>query len=99
MERYSVTSGGIEPATYKIGVLGTLDKDLSAYYGDMTIDHRNDPGRDPLTILMGLMVDQSALIGVLNSLHDTGYQILFVECLEASALCNLPDSVNNEIEP
>jgi hypothetical protein len=98
MERYSANNSGIEPATYNIGVLGTLDKDLSAYYGGMTIDHRSDPGGNHMTILRGLMVDQSALIGVLNSLHDTGYQILFVECREASALCHLPDLLNDEVE-
>ena len=58
---------------------------VSAYYGGMTIEHRSDPERDAMTILIGPLVDQSALMGVLNSLHDTGYQILAVECLEASA--------------
>ena len=91
MKRYSASSSGFGPATYKIGVVGILDKDVSAYYGGMTIEHRSDPERDSMTILMGQLVDQSALMGVLNSLHDTGYQILCVECLEASVLWNSPD--------
>ena len=80
MERYRPGSSSFEPATYKISVQGTLDKHLSAYYGGMTIEHRSDPKRDAMTILTGLLKDQSALIGVLNSLHDTGYPILLVEC-------------------
>jgi hypothetical protein len=99
MERYRPSSSCFEPATYKISVQGTLDKHLSAYYGGMTIEHRSDPERDAMTILMGPLVDQCALMGVLNSLHDTGYPILSVECLEASAMCILPDPLSNDVEP
>ncbi len=98
MERYRPSSSSFEPATYQISVQGTLDKHLSAYYGGMTIEHRSDPKRDAMTILTGLLKDQSALIGVLNSLHDTGYPILLVECIEASAIRILPDPVSDEAE-
>ena len=97
MERYRPSSS-FEPATYKISVQGTLDKYLSAYYGGMTIENRSDPKRDAMTILTGLLVDQSALMGVLNSLHDTGYPILLVECIEASAMRILPDLLSDEAE-
>ncbi len=49
----------------------------------MTIEHEGDPKRYAVTILMGRVADQSALIGVLNSLYDMGYPILSVEYLEA----------------
>ena len=39
----------------------------------------------PGTILMGKLADPSALIGVLNSLHDIEYPILSVEYLETGS--------------
>ncbi len=58
-------------------------KNWSDYCGGMTIEHEGDPKRYAVTILMGRVADQSALIGVLNSLYDMGYPILSVEYLEA----------------
>ena len=72
-----------EPATYRICILGMLDKNWSDYCGGMTIEHECDPKRYTMTILTGRLVDQSALLGVLNSLHDIGYPIISVECVEA----------------
>jgi hypothetical protein len=72
-----------EPATYRISILGTLDKKWSDYCGGMTIEHDIVLDRYPMTTLTGQLMDQSALIGVLNSLYDMGCPILFVECVEA----------------
>lgn len=72
-----------EPATYKIAILGTLDKKWSDYCGGMTIEHDIVLHQYPMTILTGILTDQSALIGVLNSLYDMGCPILSVECVEA----------------
>lgn len=38
----------------------------------------------PLTTLRGKVVDQSALLGVLNTLHDLQYPVLQVEYLTPS---------------
>jgi hypothetical protein len=73
----------IEPAMYQIRILGNLDKNWSDYCGGMTIEHGSDPKRFAMTILTGRLADQSALIGVLNSLHDMGCPILSVECVAA----------------
>ncbi len=73
----------LEPAMYRIRIQGILDKNWSDYCGGMTIEHEGDPKQYAMTILMGKLTDQSALIGVLNSLHDIGYPILSVEYLEA----------------
>ena len=73
----------LEPAVYKIRIQGILDKNLSDYYGGMTIEQEGEPKQYAKTMLMGKLSDQSALIGVLNSLHDIGYPILSVEYLEA----------------
>ena len=72
----------LEPAKYRIRIQGILDKNWSDYYGGMTIEHEGDPQRSARSILTGRLADQSALIGVLNSIHDIGYPILSVEYLE-----------------
>ena len=73
----------IEPMMYRICISGSLDEHWSDYYGGMSIEQISDPKRYPMTILMGRLADQSALIGVLNLLHDMGCPILSVECVAA----------------
>ncbi len=82
MEKFRQSVSLLEPAVYRIRVQGILDKNWSDYYGGMTIQHEGDPKHDARTILTGKLADQSALIGVLNSLHDIGYPILSVEYVE-----------------
>jgi len=72
----------LEPAVYKIRIQGILDKNWSDYCGGMTIEQESESKQYAITILMGKLSDQSALIGVLNSLHDIGYPILSVEYLQ-----------------
>jgi hypothetical protein len=72
-----------DPARYRICILGSLDEQWSDYCGGMTIEQVSDPKRSAMTILTGRLADQSALIGVLNALHDIGCPILSVECVEA----------------
>ena len=83
MEKYRQGISLLEPPVYRIRIQGILDKNWSDYCGGMTIEHEGDPKRYAVTILMGRVADQSALIGVLNSLYDMGYPILSVEYLEA----------------
>jgi hypothetical protein len=68
-----------EPASYRICIQGTLEKRLSDYYGGMTIEHASDPKRGAMSILTGLLPDQTALMGILNSIYDFGYPLLSVE--------------------
>jgi len=64
-------------------MLGYLDEQWSDYCGGMTIEHRSDAQHAAMTKLTGRLADQSALIGILNALHDLGCPILWVECIEA----------------
>jgi len=84
MEKYRPGVSLLAPARYRISIQGTLDKNWSRYCGGMTIEHENDPKRGAMTILAGRLTDQSALVGVLNSLHDIGCPILSVEYMEAA---------------
>src|SRR6266566_5968191 len=72
-----------EPATYRISILGTLDTNWSDYCGGMKIEHDIVLNQYPVTILTGVLTDQAALIGVINSLYDLGCPLLSVECVEA----------------
>jgi hypothetical protein len=83
MGKYSPHSSMFEPATYRISILGTLDKGRSDYYGGMSIEHDVVLNQYPITILTGRLADQAALIGVINSLYDLGCPLLSVECAEA----------------
>jgi hypothetical protein len=82
MDKFQQGVSLLDPAVYRIRIQGILDTNWSDYYGGMTIEHEGDPKHNARTILRGKLADQSALIGVLNSLHDIGYSILSVEYLE-----------------
>ena len=84
MEKYRPGVSLLAPARYRICIQGILDKNWSKYCGGMMIEHENDPKRGAMTILAGRLADQSALVGVLNSLHDIGCPILSVEYMEAA---------------
>lgn len=66
------------PADYEIVVQGKLDIGWSQRMSDMTITITGGGGQTPKTTLRGNLVDQSALLGVLNTLHDLQYDILRV---------------------
>jgi hypothetical protein len=83
MEKCRPHSSMFEPATYKISILGTLDKKWSDYFGGMTFEHTLVLQQYPMTMLTGILADQAALIGILNSLYDMGCPIITVECVEA----------------
>ncbi len=83
MEKFSPGTGMFEPATYRICILGTLDENWSDYCGGMFIKHDVMLQQYPVTILTGRLVDQAALIGVINSLYDLGCPLVSVECVEA----------------
>jgi hypothetical protein len=70
------------PATYRIRVQGTLGSDWSDRLGGMTITTVAREGEPPVSTLCGQLVDQAALLGVLNALYDWLLPLLSVECLE-----------------
>jgi hypothetical protein len=82
MERYRPGVSLFNPAKYRICILGTLDKKWSEYYGSKTIENVSNPEQSAMTMITGRLADQSALIGVFNSLYDIGCSILTVECVE-----------------
>jgi hypothetical protein len=59
-----------KPARYRVRVKGTLDPSWSGRLGGMTITTTEQGGETPVTTLTGRLLDQAALLGVLNTLYD-----------------------------
>lgn len=71
-----------DSATYCIRVQGSVGVDWSDYLGGLEISlSQQDP---PVTTLRGKVLDQAALIGIINGLYDLGYPLLCIE-YESSA--------------
>ena len=59
-----------KPARYRICVKGYLDPNWSGRLGGMTITTTEQVEDVPVTTLSGPLLDQAALLGVLNTLYD-----------------------------
>ncbi len=70
------------PANYRIRVQNILDESCSDELGGMSITVSANGGRAPVTTLVGRLVDQAALLGVLNALYDMRMPLLSVENLD-----------------
>ena len=66
-------------ARYRILIRGTLDTGWSDRLGGMTISAATLADGAPATTMIGELADQSALFGVLNTLHDLGLPLVSVE--------------------
>ena len=70
------------PATYRIRVQGPIDSAWSELISDMSITTDSTTGKSPVTSLVGRLIDQAALSGVLKALYDQRIPILSVENLD-----------------
>jgi hypothetical protein len=71
------------PAIYRIQIQGRLDARLTNRLGGMQITEVRVTGKGPETILVGRLVDQASLTGILNSLYELHLPVLSAECLDA----------------
>jgi hypothetical protein len=70
------------PARYRIRVQGYLEPSWSGSLGGMSITGSTLADPKPVTTLCGWLIDQAALLGVLNSLYNSLHApLLSVECL------------------
>ena len=81
METHTQNLTSHNPATYQIVVEGRLDQDWSECLQGMTISTQGTEGWQPNTTLIGQLVDQAALLGVLNTLYNLGVALVSVERL------------------
>jgi len=65
-------------ATYRIRVKGHLEGHWSDYLGGLSISPSDDE-ECAVTTLSGEVLDQAALIGIINSLYSMGFPLLSVE--------------------
>lgn len=70
----------VTPGMYTIRVQGQLDGTWSNRLGGMRITV-SGTGRHAVTVLFGHLVDQAALLGVLNALYELGLPLLSVDYL------------------
>jgi hypothetical protein len=69
------------PATYRIRVQDRLDESWSERLGGLRITTSDQGDQAPVTTLVGIVQDQAALIGIVNSLYDLHLPLLSVELL------------------
>ena len=69
------------PGIYLIRVAGRLDARWIERLGGLRMAARVDGDDAPNTELTGYLADQAALYGVLNTLYDYRYPLLYVEYL------------------
>ncbi len=67
------------PGRYRILLWGALDTAWSDRLGGMIMSVAWLADDTPLTLLSGELVDQSALLGVLNALHNLRLPLMSVE--------------------
>lgn len=71
------------PAIYRIHVQGRLDARLADRLGGMQITELRRSRKGTETILVGRLVDQASLTGILNSLYELHLPVLSAECIDA----------------
>jgi hypothetical protein len=69
------------PARYRVCVRGYLERSWSRRLGGMEITTAGREDKEPVTTLDGWLVDQAALLGVLNALYGMHLPLLSVEFL------------------
>ena len=69
------------PATYQIMVQGRVDPNWSDLMAGMAICLTMSESNPPVTTLQGELSDQTALLGVINSLYELHLPVLSVLCL------------------
>lgn len=69
------------PASYQIVVRGGLDESWSSYLSGMKITVAVNADNIAVTTLMGDLLDQAALLCVLNQVYDLGLPLILVQWL------------------
>jgi hypothetical protein len=78
LEKFNIDT----PASYRIRVQGAIDPTWSGLLGGMRIAKISSRGKETVTALVGRLVDQAALSGVLKALYDLRIPLLSVENLD-----------------
>jgi hypothetical protein len=71
------------PAVYRIHVRGHLDPKYSDWLAGMQLTEICGSNGTPETILVGRLLDQAALSGLLESLYEKHLPVLSADCMGA----------------
>jgi hypothetical protein len=74
-----------KPAIYRIRIRGHLEASMSDQISGMQITEVSGDNGKAETILVGRLVDQAALYGVLNSLYALHLPVLSADCVDADS--------------
>lgn len=74
-----------EPAVYRICLWGLLDASWSDMLAGMSLATEEHEHHRIMTTLQGPLVDQAALLGVLNLVYNLGMTLHSVECKAGNA--------------
>ena len=70
-----------EPAIYRIRVSGRMHSRWIGRFGGLNITETRGEDGSVETVLVGRVVDQAELSGILNSLYESRYPVISVDCL------------------
>ena len=84
LDQYGSDGQSGQPAIYQIRIKGHLGRQWTDWFGELSITL----GDDGTTLLIGRVVDQAALYGILRKIRDLGMVLLAVNFVGFSA----PDS-------
>jgi hypothetical protein len=71
------------PAIYEIHVRGHLDEKWSDQLGGLQITSTQAASGQKETIIVGRLVDQAALTGVLHTLYELHLPVVSVQCVDS----------------
>ena len=72
------------PSIYKIRVCGHLEGSWSDHFCGLQVTPSRGTDGQPETILVGRVVDQAMLSGILNSLYEMHLPVLSAECVDSN---------------
>jgi len=69
------------PTVFLIEVKGKIDKNLSDTLGDLKISHNTIDEKTTVSRLHGEVLDQAALMGILNALYEMRFPIVSLKII------------------
>ncbi len=80
-----------QPATYEIRVQGWVSEQWQPWVNGMALSTEGGDGQPESTRLSGVVRDQAALLGLLQSLYTLGFVLLEVRLIEPEPGSDPPD--------
>ena len=84
------------PTTYRIRILGVLESSWAQRLWGMKANRVESSGEQETTELVGEVIDQAALVGIINALYNSGHTVVSVERLLPAA-DHPPSEANTEV--